>query len=70
MKNRFELFYIFQSFYNEIKIQFGVSIRTLQSDNGHEYISHSFNQFMVSYDILHQISFAYTPQQNGWLNTR
>jgi len=29
MKNHFELFYVFQSFYNDIKTQFGVSIRTL-----------------------------------------
>ncbi|XP_052725874.1 retrovirus-related Pol polyprotein from transposon TNT 1-94 isoform X3 [Vigna angularis] len=65
MKNRSELFSIFQSFFNEIKTQFGVSIRNLRSDNGREYLSHPFKQFMASHGILHQTSCAYTPQQNG-----
>jgi len=65
MKHRSELFHIFQSFFNEIKTQFGVSIRVLRSDNGREYLSHSFKQFMASHGILHQTSCAYTPQQNG-----
>ena len=65
MKNRSELFSIFQSFFNEIKTQFGVSIRTLRSDNGREYLSSPFKQFMASHGILHQTSCAYTPQQNG-----
>ena len=65
MKNRSELFSIFQSFFNEIKTQFGVSIRTLRSDNGREYLSHPFKHFMPCHGILHQTSCAYTPQQNG-----
>nr|KYP72342.1 Retrovirus-related Pol polyprotein from transposon TNT 1-94 [Cajanus cajan] len=65
MKNRSELFFIFQSFYNEIHNQFGVSIRTFHSDNAREYLSHSFQAFMTSHGILHQTSCAYTPQQNG-----
>ena len=65
MKNRSELFSIFQIFYNEIKNQFGISIRILRSDNGREYLSHSFKNFMASHGILHQTSCAYTPQQNG-----
>jgi len=65
MKNRFELFFIFQTFFNEIKNQFRVSIRILRSDNAREYLSHSFNTFMKSHGILHQTSYAYTPQQNG-----
>jgi len=56
MKHRSELFHIFQSFFNEIKTQFGVSIRVLRSDNVREYLSHSFKQFMVSHGILHQTS--------------
>jgi len=65
MNNRYELFFIFQSFYNEIKNQFRVSIRTLRSDNDYEYLSHSFSTFMKSHGILYQTSCAYTPQQNG-----
>jgi len=65
MKNHSELFSIFQIFYNEIKNQFGISIQILRSDNGREYLSHSFKNFMASHGILHQTSCAYTPQQNG-----
>jgi len=65
MKHHSELFHIFQSFFNEIKTQFGVSIRVLHNDNGCEYLSHSFKQFMASYGILYQTSCAYTLQQNG-----
>jgi len=62
MKNRFELFSIFQIFYNEIKKQFGISIRNLHSDNGREYLSHFCKNFMAAHGILHQTSCAYTPQ--------
>jgi len=65
MKHCSELFHIFQYFFNEIKTQFGVSIRVLRSDNGHEYLSHSFKQFMASHGILHQTFCVYIPQQNG-----
>jgi len=33
-KKCFGLFHIFQSFFNEIKNQFGVPIKILRSDNG------------------------------------
>ena len=49
MKNCSELFSIFQSFFNEIKNQFGVSIRILRSDNAREYLSQSFTTFMKSH---------------------
>jgi len=64
MKNCYELFSIFKCFYNENKIQFGVFIQTLHTDNAHEYLSHSFKNCMTSHGILHQASCVYTPQQN------
>jgi len=64
MKSCCELFHIFQSFFNEIQTQFGVTIKILQNDNGHEYLFNSFKQFMAFHGILHQTSYAYTPQQN------
>ncbi|RVW50235.1 Retrovirus-related Pol polyprotein from transposon TNT 1-94 [Vitis vinifera] len=65
MKNRAELFSIFQKFYAEIQTQFNVSIRVLRSDNAREYFSTPFTSFMSQHGILHQSSCAYTPQQNG-----
>ena len=65
MKNRVELFSIFQKFHAEIRTQFNTSICILRSDNAKEYFSMSFSSFMSSHGILHQSSYAYTPQQNG-----
>ncbi|RVW97054.1 Retrovirus-related Pol polyprotein from transposon RE1 [Vitis vinifera] len=64
MKNRAELFSIFQKFYTEIQTQFNVSIRVLRSDNAREYFSTTFTSFMSQHGILHQSSRAHTPQQN------
>lgn len=63
MKNRSKLFFIFEKNYNEIKTQFDILIHCFHSDNA-KNISHQFQQFMASKGIIHQISCAYTPQQN------
>ena len=65
MKNRSELFSIFQKFCAEIKTQFDVSVKVLRSDNGREYFSSPFCEFLAAQGILHQSSCPYTPQQNG-----
>nr|CAN77210.1 hypothetical protein VITISV_000141 [Vitis vinifera] len=65
MKNRAELFSIFQKFYAEIQTQFNISIHVLRSDNAREYFSAPFTSFMSHHGILHQSSCAHTPQQNG-----
>jgi len=70
MKNRSELFSIFESFFNEIKDQFRVSIQTFHCNNTHEYHLNSFFTFMKSHGIVHETSCAYTPQKMGWLSTR
>ena len=65
MKNRVELFCIFQKFHSEVRAQFNTSIRILRSDNVKEYLYGPFSSFMSSYEILYQSSCAYTLQQNG-----
>ena len=65
MKDRSELFSIFESFFLEIKTQFGTSLRTLQSDNAREYLSTQFRTFLTSHGVLHRTSCPHTPQQNG-----
>jgi len=53
MKECFELLFIFTSFLNEIKNQFGRVIKILKSDNAKEYFSFNFSMFLSSHDILH-----------------
>ena len=65
MKNRAELYSIFQKFYAEILTQFNISIRVLHSNNAREYFSAPFISFMSQHGILHQSSCAHIPQQNG-----
>ena len=64
MKNRAELYSIFQKFYAKIHTKFNIYIRVLRSDNAGEYFSASFISFMSQHGILHQSSYAHTPQQN------
>ena len=65
MKNRAELYSIFQKFYSEILTQFNISIRVLHSNNPKEYFSAPFISFMSKHGILYQSSCAHTPQKNG-----
>ena len=65
MKNRAQLFSIFQKFHVEVQTQFNTSICILRSDNVKEYLSGPFSSFISSHGILHQSSSAYAPQHNG-----
>ena len=55
----------FSKFYNYVLTQFGTKIKILRSDNGGEYTSNAFKEFVGKHGIVHQTSCAYTPQQNG-----
>ena len=48
-----------------IKTQFSSTIKILISNGGGEFTSKSFESFLSSNGIQHQISCPYTPQQNG-----
>ena len=55
----------FVVFHAMVKTQFSSTIKTLRSNGGGEYTSKSFESFLCSNGINHQISCPYTPQQNG-----
>ena len=63
--DKFEVFSIFQNFYQTIKTQFNVKIAILQSDNGREFQNHTLCEFLASKGIVHQSACAYTHKQNG-----
>ena len=56
---------IFVAFYQFVLNQFSISIKTLQSDGGGEYIGKQFQSFLVQKGITHQMSYPHTPEQNG-----
>jgi len=43
----------------------GVKIKAFCSDNGGEYTSHDFKEFLVSSGCKHEVSAAYSQEQNG-----
>lgn len=43
----------------------GKRIVKLQTDNGGEYFSHEFETYLKSKSTQHELSVAYSPQQNG-----
>lgn len=55
-------FKIFKAF---VEQQTGHNIKILRSDNGGEYLSNCFSQFLEQVGIQHQRTVPYTPQQNG-----
>lgn len=42
-----------------------VKLKALSSDNCSEYLSNEFRSYLNECDIKHQLTIAYTPQQNG-----
>jgi len=40
-------------------------IKSIRTDNGGEYISNKFKDYLLEHGISHQLTVAYTPQQNG-----
>ena len=60
-----EMFTKFREWKAMVELQSGHTLQEFQSDNGGEYISHDFRDYLVLKGILHRTSTAYTPQQNG-----
>ena len=65
LTNKSEVYSKFVLFHAMVKTQFSTTIKTLRSDGGGEYTSKSFESFLTSNGIHHQISCPYSPQQNG-----
>jgi Integrase core domain/gag-polypeptide of LTR copia-type/GAG-pre-integrase domain len=65
LKSKKEVFEKFQSFFKMVETQFGKKIKILRTDNGTEYLNHTFQNFLLENGTLHQTSCVGTPQQNG-----
>ena len=48
-----------------VKNSFKCTIGIIRSDNGGEYLSNCFRDFLKENGVLQQSSIPYTPQQNG-----
>ncbi|GJR33121.1 retrotransposon protein, putative, ty1-copia subclass [Tanacetum coccineum] len=50
---------------NEVENQLGKTIKALRSDQGGEYISQEFKDYLKACGIVLQLTLPYTPQHNG-----
>jgi len=48
-----------------VEKQHGMKIKTLQSDNGREYVNQEFDEYLKSEGIKRRLTTTYTPEQNG-----
>ena len=65
MKEKSYTFSKFQEFKMMIEGEVGVKICCLRSENGGEYMSNEFDQYLHERGIRRQFTCANTPQQNG-----
>lgn len=65
MKKKSEVQELFQHFVALVHTETGREIKTLRSDNGGEYMSSEFQNWLKKKGIRHETSVAKTPQQNG-----
>lgn len=65
LRNRSDVLKAFKDYKQKAEKQTGQQIRKLRTDNGREYLSNNFKNFLKAEGIIHQLSVEYTPQQNG-----
>jgi len=65
LRSKVEVFSTFKFFHAYVQTQFSSKIKIFRSDNGGEYMSHLFQEYLQSNDIISQRSCPSTPQQNG-----
>jgi hypothetical protein len=65
LKTKDEALARFKEFKALAENQTGKRIKTLRSDNGGEFISKTFNQYLISCGIQRQTTAPYSPEQNG-----
>ena len=65
LKTKSEAFQTFKNFHAWIENQAQAHIGTFRSNNGKEYTSNEFEDYISKHGITHQTSVPYNPQQNG-----
>jgi len=65
VKEKSDVFSRFKEFEALVTNETGQTIGTLRSDNGGEYVSSEFENYLKSRGIRHQLTVRHTPQQNG-----
>lgn len=65
LKKRNEVLNAFKSYKNLVEKQTGLKLKAFHTDNGREYLSNEFIEFLNAEGIKRRLTVPYTPQQNG-----
>ncbi|GJR05475.1 retrovirus-related pol polyprotein from transposon TNT 1-94 [Tanacetum coccineum] len=65
LSSKASVFSIFKSFKKLVEVQSGSTLHILRTDNGGEYTSNEFEDFLWQEGVIHQVTVPYLPQQNG-----
>src|SRR4051812_48430507 len=65
LKHKSEVFQKFKEWRTMVENQRGRKVKTLRSDNGGEYTSTEFKEYLARHGIKHQLSIPGRPEQNG-----
>jgi len=61
LKQKSEVFPLFEKVFRMIHTQFRKSIRHLLFDNGREYVTHDMTKFLFEQVIVHELTYMDTP---------
>ena len=65
MKNKSEVFGIFQKFHVAVERETNKLLKYLRTDNGGEYCLNALKEYCNKFGIKHEKTVPGTPQQNG-----
>lgn len=65
IKEKFDVFVIFQQFKALVETQSGYCLKTLHTDRGGEFTSNKFDSYCKMNDIQRKLRASYTPKHNG-----
>lgn len=65
LKSKHEVANTFNKFKSLVENQTGNKLKTIRTDNGTEYVNHTFKQMLERFGIVHQTTEPYTPEHNG-----
>ncbi len=65
LKSKSEVFSKFREWRAMVEIETGQKLKALRSDNGGEYTSTAFNNYLRTEGIRHELTIPRNPQQNG-----
>ena len=56
---------VIRAWFAQVERQFDTKVKAFRSDRGGEFLANTFRIWLTSNGVLHELSCAYTPEQNG-----